>query len=164
MSLIRYLAVPLALVVFVPSAFAQSIMPSDSEFVIKASAGNLLEIEQGKLAQQKAGNAKLKAFGQQMVGDHGKALEGLLAAAKAGNVKAAAPKLDKQHQAMLDNLKDKSGAAFDAIYQADQVAAHAQTVALLLDYQKNGKNAQLQAWVEQALPVVKHHREMIEGM
>lgn len=164
MSLAKFVALPLALAVLAPAAHAQTPMPSDSEFVAKATAGNMLEIEQGKLAASQADDARLKSFAKMMVEDHGKAQQDLQDAAKAGKVNVDPPQLDKKHQAMLDNLKAQSGPAFDMVYMADQVAGHAETVSLLLDYLQNGKNAALKGWADKTLPVVIHHRDMIGGM
>ena len=47
---------------------------------------------------------------------------------------------------------------------ADQVAAHAETVALLSDYEQNGKNGDLTSWGKDALPVVKGHQADINAM
>ena len=57
-----------------------------------------------------------------------------------------------------------NGADFDKIYKADQVMAHAETVALLSDYDQNGQNSNLKSWAKQALPVVKGHRAAIDSL
>ena len=72
--------------------------------------------------------------------------------------------LDKPHQAMVDNLQTLSGADFDKIYVADQVAAHAEAANLLADYKQNGSKGQLKTWAEKTLPVVKEHQAMINAM
>src|SRR4051794_378186 len=48
-------------------------MGADHAFVTKAAHGGMAEVKLGTLATEKAENADVKAFGQQMVTDHGKA-------------------------------------------------------------------------------------------
>ena len=144
-------------------AFAQAPSVSDQDFVAKASVGNTFEVEEAKLALDKATDARLKGFATKMIADHGDAMKKLEAASgKAGDT--ANMTLDKPHQAILDNLKTFSGTDFDKVYVADQVAAHAETVALLSDYEQNGKNGDLMSWTKDALPVVKGHQADINAM
>jgi len=145
------------------SAWAQAPSVGDAEFVAKASIGNTFEIEEAKLAMERATEPRLKTFATNMVNDHGDAMKKLMdAAAKAGQ--KSEMKLDAPHQTMLDSLKAFNAADFDKIYTADQVASHAETVALLSDYIQNGQNADLKSWAKEALPVVKGHRASINAM
>ena len=157
------LAAALASALVSTAAFAQAPSVSDRDFVAKASVGNTFEMEEAKLALDKATDARLKGFAQRMIVDHGGAMKKLAdAAGKAGD--KAGMMLDAPHQAMLDNLKTFSGTDFDKVYIADQVAAHAETVSLLSDYKQNGKNGDLMSWTKDALPVVKGHQADINAM
>lgn len=152
-----------ALVVVTSGAWAQSPPLSNADFVMHASVGNTFEIEESKLALDRATDPRLKAFAKKMISDHTTAEKNLQEAAGKDKIKTE-PMLDKAHQAMLDNLKTFNGTDFDKIYTADQVAAHAETVALVSDYKVNGKEAALKAWADKTLPVVKGHLDMIEAM
>ena len=157
------LAAALASALLPAVAVAQSPSASDGEFVAKASVGNTFEVEEAKLALDKATDGRLKSYAQKMIADHGDAMKKLeTASGKAGD--KATMMLDKPHQAMLDNLKTFSGTDFDKIYTADQVASHAEAVALLSDYKQNGKNGDLLSWTKEALPVVKSHQADINAM
>lgn len=145
------------------AAWSQAPSATDAEFVQKASVGNTFEVEEAKLALERATDQRLKDFAQKMMADHGDAMKKLAdAAGKAGQ--KADMMLDKPHGAMVDNLKALNGTDFDKIYIADQVMAHAETVALLSDYIQNGQNGDLKAWAKEALPVVKGHRATINAM
>jgi predicted outer membrane protein len=50
-------------------ANASSVNPADQQFLRKAAAGDLAEVELGKLAVQKALSNDVKKFGQQMIDD-----------------------------------------------------------------------------------------------
>lgn len=152
-----------ALMLAASSVSAQMPSVGDADFVMKASVGNTFEVEEAKLALERATDSRLKAFAQEMIDDHGDAMKKLMDVARKAGQKSEMM-LDKPHQAMLDNLKTFTGTDFDKIYIADQVAAHAETVALLSDYNQNGQNADLKNWAKQVLPVVKGHRATINAM
>src|SRR5690242_8716581 len=59
---------------------------ADKTFANKAAAGGLAEVELGRLAEQNAGSANVKAFGQKMVTDHTQANQELMAIAKQQNL------------------------------------------------------------------------------
>jgi putative membrane protein len=145
------------------SVTAAGVPQSEESFVKMASIGNGFEIAEARLALQKATDPRLKAFAQHMIDDHGDAQKTLgTAAGKIGG--ATLGDLDPSHQATLDNLGTFTGTDFDKIYIADQIAAHAETVALLSDYYQNGTNADLKGWANKALPTVKAHRADIDAM
>lgn len=145
------------------AAFAQSPAISDADFVMHASVGNTFEMEEAKLALERATDPRIKDYAQRMMTDHGDAMKKLGDAASKANLKSEMT-LDKPHQDMVDNLKTFSGTDFDKVYIADQIAAHAETVALLSDYQQNGKTSGLKSWTSDALPVVKAHQAAINAM
>ena len=152
-----------ALALFASGAWAQSPPLTNADFVMHASVGNTFEIEESKLALDRATDPRIKAFAQKMISDHTTAEKNLQEAAGKDKLKTE-PMLDKAHQAMLDNLKTFNGADFDKIYMADQIAAHTETVALVSDYKANGKQVALKGWADETLPVVREHLEMIEAM
>jgi len=140
-------------------------VPSDAGFAQKASMGNKYEIEAGQLALAKATDPKVKDFARMMVTDHSGALKKLEEAARGANMPLPAnAALDAAHQAKIDALKGKSGAAFDQQYKTDQKQAHEDTLALLTAYKQNCKNAKLRAWADEALPTVMKHRDAINAM
>src|SRR5205807_92955 len=56
------------------------------EFVLKAAGGGMMEVEAGKIAQQKAKNQRVKDFGSMMVTDHTKANDELKGIASSKNI------------------------------------------------------------------------------
>ena len=152
-----------ALVALTSAAWAQSPPVPDADFVMKASVGNTLEIEESKLALDRATDPRIKSYAQQMISDHTEAEQKLQGAAGHEKLKTELM-LDKVHQAMLDNLKTFNGADFDKIYVADQIAAHVETMALLSDYKTNGKEAALKGWTDKTLPAVEEHLHAIQAM
>ena len=160
---LRSAGIAAALVALTSAAWAQSPPVSDADFVMKASVGNTLEIEESKLALDRATDPRIKSYAQHMISDHTEAEQKLQQAAGREKLKTE-PMLDKVHQGMLDNLKTFNGVDFDKIYVADQIAAHVETMALLSDYKTNGKEAALKGWTDKTLPGVKEHLRSIQAL
>ena len=96
---------------------------STDAFVSNATESNVYEIEAGKIAQQKAQAADVKAFGQQMVTDHTAMLNEMKPIiTQAGFTPPA--ELDERRKGLLDNLRAANGAEFDRVYLDQQEAAH----------------------------------------
>lgn len=128
-------------------------------FLASAAAAGEFEIEAARLAVSKASDPEVKAFAETMLADHTKAQEEMLAAAKADKVEIAKPSMDGDQAGMLERMRPAEGEAFDRLYVETQVAAHQRAIALFEGYQEG--DTQLHAFVRKALPVLKHHQEMI---
>ena len=135
----------------------------DTAFAMAAARGGAAEVEMGKLAAEKASNADVKAFGQQMVEDHGKANEKLKAAAEKQNLTLPTNLTSKQ-QATYDMLKTKSGADFDKAYVAAMVKDHEEDVK---DFQREvnkGKDEHIKTFASETLHVIQGHLEKIKAI
>lgn len=130
------------------------------EFVNKAAAGGVFEVESSKIAQDKISDQSVKDFAQKMIVDHGAAnakLESI-----AGEQKLKVPsELDPQHKAELDKLQ-LSEAPLDQPYVEAQRSAHTDAVSLFEAYAKDGDNATLKSFAQETLPTLKMHKDMIE--
>jgi putative membrane protein len=131
-------------------------------FIKEAGTGGLMEVALGKLAMQKASNAKVKAFAKQMVTDHGKANGELGAIArKAGIIIPTDFPPEKKTQ--MDMLKKLSGAEFDKQYMDMMVNDHQKTVQLFktgMDLNKDD----LVSFVKKTLPVIEGHYIMAKDI
>ncbi|WP_285056003.1 DUF4142 domain-containing protein [Pedobacter ginsengisoli] len=144
-------------------SMAPAPVSADTAFTSKAAIGGMAEVELGKLAQEKASNAKVKDFASMMVKDHGKANEELKAIASSKNILLPAT-LDQEHKTKLEELKLKSGADFDKAYAAAMVAGHQKTLTLMEDGSANLKDAELKGFAARTAPVVKHHLDLINSI
>lgn len=127
-------------------------------FMMKAAIGGMMEVEAGRIAQEKAGKAAVKAFGAKMVEDHTKAGDELkaLAASKNVTLPTALPEADQKH---LDAMKAMSGTAFDKHYMGMMVNDHASTITLF-EQATMSSVPEVKSWAEKTLPVLKSHNEM----
>jgi putative membrane protein len=141
------------------SKIADEVKSSDS-FVKAAAQDGLLEVQLGKLAQDKAQDQKVRDFAQRMVTDHSKANDELEKIAKQKGISIPTT-LDKEHQATLDKLQDKSGKAFDKAYMQVMVKDHRDGVALFKQASTaSGVATDLQRFAKQTLPTLMEHQTM----
>ncbi len=137
------------------------IAPKTEDFIKEAAMSDLLEIEAGKIAQDK-GNADEKKFAAEMVTDHTKTSTELKAMIS-GEMKAALPTmLDDTSQKKLGKLRDSKPDDFASEYDPMQVSAHKDAVSLFERYSKGGEDPKLKDWAGKTLPALQHHLEMAQ--
>ena len=150
------------LMFFLPLSLAYAANP-DADFFQQAAMGGIAEVDAGKLAEHKGGDAAIKKFGAQMVKDHTKANDELKKIAKQQQV--TLPKHpDPEHIAMQKKLAHLSGKKFDSTYIEGQVTDHKAVIALFEHEAASGENAKAKAFAVKTLPVLKHHLSMLEQM
>jgi len=132
---------------------------ADVEFVLKASAGGLGEVNQGMLAAKAASSAEVRKFATQMVTDHTKANKELIALANKKRLRVAA-EMKPEARAMSEKLAAMRGTEFDRAYMERQVKDHEETVALFEKEAKGGEDADLKQWASDTLPTLKMHLKM----
>lgn len=133
----------------------------DHKFAMDAAQGGMAEVELGRLAAQKASNADVRAFGQRMVDDHGKANAQLMQAATQAGM--APPKtLDAKHRADVDKLSRLSGAAFDREYMSHMLMDHKKDVSEFEKQAQSGEDSNLRTFAQQTLPTLREHLRMAQ--
>jgi putative membrane protein len=154
------LAVACLLVFSVASiAWAAAPAASDTQFVQKASASGLAEVELSKLAATNATSAEVKSFAETMVTDHTAANEKLTSIATGKGMKPATVP-DADARAAIASLKAKQGAAFDRQYAEIMLKDHKKAVALFEKEATSGKDSDLKGFANDTLPTLKHHLAM----
>lgn len=129
-------------------------------FVRAAAASDLYEMEASRLAEQRSQNAEVKRFAEHMLRDHGKTtgeLKGMLPQLQGVSAQQMATSLDRQHQALLEQLQGAQGAEFDRAFARQQVQSHQAAVELFRAYARSGDNEQLKRWASQTLPALEEH-------
>ena len=144
------------------AAFAASATP-DMRFYKSLAAGGLAEVRDGKLAQDKGADQKIKDFGAMMVKDHSAANEELMGLAQSKGITLPTVPAMRAHTTKM-SLDALSGETFDKAYVKSQIKAHKGTVALLQKEIASGQDAQAKAFAQKALPTVQSHLEAIEGI
>ena len=156
---LRHLTLAVALSTSMGTAFAAT----DNDFVDKAAAGGIAEIETSKLALEKSASADIKSFANMMITDHSKANDELAAIAKKNDIEVPdTTTLVKQAKEKILDMRDES---FDAAYADNQVKAHEETIELfkkeantVTDDQVKGAT-ELKGFAQKMLPGLEKHLE-----
>lgn len=131
-------------------------------YIAQAANSDLYEIQAGELASKNGQSQQVKDFGKMMVADHTRSSQEMTALVDQGDFAVPVPtRLDAEHQAMLDRLKQATGEAFDREYMAQQMTAHRKALALHQNYAQNGDDAGLKAFAAKVTPVVQKHHDML---
>jgi putative membrane protein len=135
---------------------------TDESFVKQAAQDGMTEVEMGNVAAEKASSDDVKTFAARMVKDHSKANADLASLAESKNLKVPA-KLDVKHRAMVDALKLRSGASFDAAYAKHMAADHNKAISLFTK-ESTSADADLSAFAKKTLPTLKEHKKMADDL
>lgn len=128
-----------------------------------AAQGGMSEVELGQLAQQKASNAQVKQFAQQMVQDHGQANTKLMQVFQQKNI-TPPETIGAKNSAMREQVADLSGAEFDREYMSQMVEDHTEDVASFEREVSNGKDPEVKAWASQTLPTLRQHLQKAQSI
>jgi putative membrane protein len=134
----------------------------ESTFVMEAAEGGMMEVQLGKLAQEKAGDDKVKQFGKRMEQDHSKANNELKKIASDKGIQLSTD-LNKKHKTKVDKLTKLSGADFDKQYMNDMVSDHKEDIKKFQRVADKGKDADLKQFASKTLPTLKEHLQLAES-
>jgi putative membrane protein len=134
----------------------QGDISADMGFVREAASGNLMEIQLGQLAQNKASNPAVKQFAQRMVADHNNLQNQLTSVASSGG-QSFTPTMDSRHQNQIDRLQGLSGAEFDRNYMSLMIKAHQRDVNRFQSQSQSAKSTQVRTLAANSLPVLQQH-------
>ena len=139
--------------------------PRAPEFVRMAGQSDQFEIQSSRLAQTRARSAEVRNFGAMMVRDHGMTTRELMrAVSRTGRTPPPPPPLRPDQQAKVNDLASLRGRQFDRVYIDQQVASHQEALDLMQAYAANGDVPPLRRAAEKAVPIVRHHLEMAQGL
>ncbi len=133
------------------------------EGIEKLHAANQAEIQMGKLAQQSAASADVKAFGEKMASDHGQNDQQLTSLAQtlgASLEGKAFTKEQKDAQKKMSSVEKKTGADFDKAYMKDMVKDHekdTKDVKKLADKARKAGQTDLATFLDQTEQTMQGH-------
>jgi putative membrane protein len=97
-----------------------------------------------------------------MVQDHEQANQQLTAIARSKGL-AVPTRLDAKHEAMVQELSAKSGAAFDSAYASHMAKAHTKAVALF-EAASQSSDSDLAAFAKKTLPTLQQHEQLANNL
>lgn len=146
----------------IPTAADEAAAP---DFVAKAAASDMFEVEAGKIALERSTNAEVKAFAQMMVDGHTKTTADLKAAiAASGLTITPPPTLPDDKSTLLADLRSVDAAGFDKKYLDGQVDAHQAALDLMSRYARDGDNAEIKAAAAATVPIVQQHLDRARAL
>ena len=136
---------------------------NDKKFAMEAAIGGMAEVKLGQLAEEKASNPDVKAFGQRMVTDHTKANNDLKEVAAKQKIDLPTS-LDSKHEATVDKLSKLSGDAFDKAYMKEMVKDHDMDVKEFQKEAQNGQDSAIRDFASKTLPTLQEHQKMAHDL
>jgi putative membrane protein len=137
----------------------------DAQIAAITDAANSAEVEQGKLAQSKASDSRVRTFATMMVDHHGEARrdQGALSVGKQDNPDSQ--RLSDEAETAVQSLQQKSGTDFDRAYIQLQCEEHRKVLNTL--EQKllpAAKDPGLKAYLEKLKPKIEAHLAQAERL
>jgi len=136
---------------------------ADAAFVKKAADGGMAEVALAKLAQEKASNADVKSFAAKLEKDHTAANDELKEVASKKNITLPASP-SKNHQALHDKLAKLSGAEFDKAYVSAMLEDHQKDVREFARVSSASGDADVKAFATKTLPTLKDHLKQVQDL
>ncbi len=140
---------------------SQNKVDKDIDFLNKAKQGSMMEIQLGKLAEQKGQSAAVRNFGRMMVTDHSKADSSLNSLAQQNNIMLD-QNLNEDKQEDINDLAKLSGKEFDKKYVNMMVDDHQEDVDNFKDEVDDASSPQVKQWASSTLPVLEKHLSKIK--
>ena len=141
----------------VPSKKDNGIARGDRKFIEEAASSGMFEVQVSQLAASKATDANVKSYASMLVDHHTAANNELVKIANARKVELpAAPKRALRKD--IEKLGKKSGEEFDRDFVRNiGIKAHEKDIKLFQKASKDVKDAELKAFVDKTLPVLREH-------
>jgi len=131
----------------------------DRQFVKEAADGSAMEVELGKLAQEKGSSEAVKEFGKRMVQDHTKAGEDLKQAAAKANMPASL-ELSRKAKKAQEKLSKLSGPDFDRAYAKLMLSDHKDDVKAFERESKSGAAPAIKEFATRTLPTLQEYYQL----
>lgn len=132
-------------------------------FLTEAASGNMMEIQLGELAQQKATNARVKEYAAMIVRDHTRANEELRTITQGRNVTISNTMEDK-HRRKLDQLRDKEGVEFDRAYMKHMVDDHQEDIRKYEEMAREASDPAIRNYANTTLTTLRAHLEQAKAI
>jgi putative membrane protein len=134
-----------------------------TDFAIRASSGAMMEVQLGKIAQEKAVKQRIKDFGAMMVQDYTQANNDLKTRAAVQRITLPANP-GAEDQQMINNLSKKSGKDFDKSYMRMMLEDHKKVLAEFKNASDKCNNPSIKYFAAQTLPVLQKHLDSVAAI
>ena len=141
----------------------QPVQKDASDFAVAAANGGMMEVELGKVAQEKGVNPRVKDFGGMMVKDHSAANDNLKTVAGMLNITLPDSVSDDTRKE-IDKLKKKKGRDFDKAYVDMMLDDHKKDIAEFRKCADNCSDSSIKSFASTTLPTLEKHLDSIQAI
>ncbi len=136
-----------------------SLSNTEKDFLTKSAQDSLYEFASAQLAIQKAQDPKVAQYGLRLLSDHAEYNTQLMELARQKGI-IVPVELDSQNQSKLEQLMQLQGSEFDRQYISESTQANVSDVKDLQSQATSVQDSDLQAFIEQFLPVQEMHSQL----
>ena len=133
-----------------------SVAAADTTYIREALRGNLAEVNLGRIAEDRAEDADVKAFGERMVESHNSMNERWATLAKSNGMRWELG-LDPETKQTADRLSDLDDDEFDQAYMTEMIQRHEQDLAALQRISRSARSSDVRALASDAQSTVREH-------
>lgn len=134
--------------------------PAPAEILTKLHHANQMEIEAGKLAQEKGSSKAVKDYGKMLVRDHTAANKQVTALAK--QLKVEFETMPEMKNAKLEAAKNATGPDFDKAFAEAMIEDHTKDVAECTTARDTTNNPKLKKLLTALVPKLEKHKATAE--
>ncbi|MFL6673258.1 MAG: DUF4142 domain-containing protein [Massilia sp.] len=135
----------------------------DSKYMTESAQGLMSEVKLGDMAQQRGQDERVKAFGKQMVDEHGKDLQNLRQLATQKNVTLPETLNDDQSKE-AEKLGKLSGKDFDKEYLKYEAKDHAHDIKEQGEQMKKTADPDLKKFASAEYETVTKHKKAVDAL
>ena len=142
---------------------ASSVSDSDKNFLTKSAQDSLYEFASAQLAVQKAQDPNVAMYGLRLMNDHAEYNQQLMELARQKGI-IVPVELDSQNRSKLEQLMQLQGSEFDRQYISESVQGNTSDVNDLQSEATSTQDPDIQAFIEQFLPVQEMHTQLSKSL
>jgi putative membrane protein len=144
-------------------------MTEDARIIAKLHHINQMEVDAGKLAEDKGQAKAVRDYGARLVRDHQSADKKIVAYADKNGIDAnAMPPAGNDQEAKdmdkMDRLRNLTGAEFDRTFASTMLEGHQKAIDLVQSARDTVTDGQLKGMLGQLLPTLEKHRQIAQNL
>ncbi|HLO60479.1 MAG TPA: DUF4142 domain-containing protein [Bacteroidales bacterium] len=137
--------------------------PTDAVFIKKAASRNLMQIDLGILAQQKAVNPRLRDFGRMVERDYQNSNVSLMGVSVKLGMSPPSKMLDED-RINLAGFRDSTSVNFDREYIDYMLKLHNEDITRMKKVRNEVNSNDLKKWIDGTLSILKEHVVFAENL
>jgi putative membrane protein len=141
--------------------FTDMVNPVDKQFMMKAAASGLMEVQMAQLAQKNGTSDAVKNLAQKIEQDHSSANKELTDIASRKSI-SLPTEVDPKQKNEIDKLSKLSGAAFDKAYVKKMVSEHKKDISEFEKQGERGMDSDIKGFSTKTLPALREHLRMAQ--